>query len=604
MITLKKLQWDNCFSYGSNNSIDLNDTTLTQLLGKNGAGKSSIPLILEEVLFNKNSKGIKKAEIQNREFNKGYNIFLDFAVENEKYRVEVRRSRGTIKVKLYRGKEDISSHTATNTYKTLEQVLGLDFKTFSQLVYQSTNASLQFLTTTDANRKKFLVDLFGVEEYGKYYEVFREVSKEINTKLTTLSAKSDTILKWLEDNKLESTNILPELNLPKISEEDEKELRSLRLDFENISEKNKKIRENNTYKELLRNISPTDFTLVGDEEKGIQSYDDLMTEVGVNRRIIQESAKEIAHLSSLKKECPTCQQEVNPTVIQNLKNLSVQKSQKAESEVSSLEVEIDRIKSLNSIIANKQKKQKDFEDLYGRVDQTLSSDLLDGEQLERSIEELRAKLNETSKKLKETIDENSRRQKHNTRIQVIEEQTAEFERELEGIEKELSEQEKISTNLEVLKRAFSTNGLIAYKLENLVKEFEDLTNEYLAELSDGRFNINFVVENDKLNVSLSDNGNNVDILALSSGELARVNTATLISIRKLMSSISKSRINVLFLDEVINVLDEMGREKLVEVLLSEEGLNTYIVSHGWTHPLLEKVEVVKEDNISLSLIHI
>ena len=598
MITLKKLQWDNCFSYGSNNSIDLNDTTLTQLLGKNGAGKSSIPLILEEVLFNKNSKGIKKAEIQNREFNKGYNIFLDFAVEDEKYRVEVRRSRGTIKVKLYRGKEDISSHTATNTYKTLEQVLGLDFKTFSQLVYQSTNASLQFLTTTDANRKKFLVDLFGVEEYGKYYEVFREVSKEINTKLTTLSAKSDTILKWLEDNKLESTNILPELNLPKISEEDEKELRSLRLDFENISEKNKKIRENNTYKELLRNISPTDFTLVGDEEKGIQSYDDLMTEVGVNRRIIQESAKEIAHLSSLKKECPTCQQEVNPTVIQNLKSLSVQKSQKAESEVSSLEVEIDRIKSLNSIIANKQKKQKDFEDLYGRVDQTLSSDLLDGEQLERSIEELRAKLNETSKKLKETIDENSRRQKHNTRIQVIEEQTTEFERELEGIEKELSEQEKISTNLEVLKRAFSTNGLIAYKLENLVKEFEDLTNEYLAELSDGRFNINFVVENDKLNVSLSDNGNNVDILALSSGELARVNTATLISIRKLMSSISKSRINVLFLDEVINVLDEMGREKLVEVLLSEEGLNTYIVSHGWTHPLLEKVEVIKEDNIS------
>ena len=598
MITLKKLQWDNCFSYGSNNSIDLNDTTLTQLLGKNGAGKSSIPLILEEVLFNKNSKGIKKAEIQNREFNKGYNIFLDFAVEDEKYRVEVRRSRGTIKVKLYRGKEDISSHTATNTYKTLEQVLGLDFKTFSQLVYQSTNASLQFLTTTDANRKKFLVDLFGVEEYGKYYEVFREVSKEINTKLTTLSAKSDTILKWLEDNKLESTNILPELNLPKISEEDEKELRSLRLDFENISEKNKKIRENNQYKELLSNISPTDFTLIGDEEKGVQSYDDLMTEVGVNRRIIQESAKEIAHLSSLKKECPTCQQEVNPTVIQNLKNLSVQKSQKAESDVSSLEVEIDRIKSLNSVITSKQKKQKDFEDLYGRVDQTLSSDLLDGNQLERSIEELRAKLNETSKKLKETIDENSRRQKHNTRIQVIEEQTAEFERELEGIEKELSEQEKISTNLEVLKRAFSTNGLIAYKLENLVKEFEDLTNEYLAELSDGRFNINFVVENDKLNVSLSDNGNNVDILALSSGELARVNTATLISIRKLMSSISKSRINVLFLDEVINVLDEMGREKLVEVLLSEEGLNTYIVSHGWTHPLLEKVEVVKEDNIS------
>ena len=127
---------------------------------------------------------------------------------------------------------------------------------------------------------------------------------------------------------------------------------------------------------------------------------------------------------------------------------------------------------------------------------------------------------------------------------------------------------------------------------------EELVNTYLAELSDGRFTLEFVVSNDKLNVVITDGGHTVDILALSSGELARVNTATLIAIRKLMSSISKSRLNILFLDEVINVLDEAGREKLVEVLLQEEELNTYIVSHGWTHPLLEKIEIVKNGNIS------
>ena len=598
MITLKKLQWDNCFSYGSNNSIDLNDTTLTQLVGKNGAGKSSIPLILEEVLFNKNSKGIKKADIQNREYNKGYNITLDFSVEDNKYRIEVKRSRGTIKVKLFENNLDISSHTATNTYKTVEEILGLDFKTFSQLVYQNTTASLQFLTATDANRKKFLVDLFGVDEYTKFYETFRTVAKTVSVKINEIQGRCSTIEKWLEDNILETTNILPELDLPKISEEDEKALRSLQLDFENISQKNKKIRENNVYKKLLADISPNDFTLKGEEEKGIRSYDDLQSELGANQRIIKDSAKEIAHLSSLKGECPTCHQQVKDTVIQNLKNLSVLKSQEAESDVRSLEQRIEQIKMINSIVTSKRKMQRDFEDLYGRVDKTLPAEPLDANELESNINLLRSKLNTISKKLKETIDENSKRQRHNTRIQVILEQTDEFKRQLEELEKDLSEQEKVNTNLEILKRAFSTNGLVAYKLENLVKEFEDLTNEYLAELSDGRFNINFVVENDKLNVNLSDNGAIVDILALSSGELARVNTATLISIRKLMSSISKSRINVLFLDEVINVLDDLGREKMVEVLLEEEGLNTYIVSHGWTHPLLEKIEVVKEKDIS------
>ena len=598
MITLKKLQWDNCFSYGSNNSIDLNDSTLTQLVGTNGTGKSSIPLVIEEALFNKNSKGIKKADIQNRAYNKGYNIFLDFSVETKPYRVEVRRSRGSIKVKLFSNKEDISSHTATNTYKTLEGILGLDFKTFSQLVYQSTSASLQFLTATDANRKKFLVDLFGVDEYTKYYDIFRDITKGITTEINELTGQSNTIIKWLCDNKLSNTILLSKLNLPENSDEDEKALRSLTVDFENIRQKNQKINENNTYKELLANISTTDFKLVGEEQDGVQSYDDVMADIGANKRIVQDSAKEIIHLDGLEEECPTCHQKVDPGVIQNLKNQSQARSQKAESEVVHDEVVVARIKRLNSIIETKEKKQREFEDLFTRVDYELPSSILDGEELKGKIDGLNKSINRTKAQLREIINENTRREQHNTRIQVILEQTGEFEKELKGVKESLLEQEKVSTNLEVLKRAFSTNGLVAYKLENLVKELEDLANEYLAELSDGRFNINFVVANDKLNVDLSDNGSSVDILALSSGELARVNTATLIAIRKLMSSISKSRINVLFLDEVINVLDEMGREKLIEVLLAEEGLNTYIVSHGWTHPLLEKIEVIKENNIS------
>ena len=158
MITLKKLTWSNCFSYGSDNELDLNDNIVTQLVGTNGTGKSSIPLILEEVLFNKNSKGIKKADIPNREVNNGYDISLTFDVVDDKYKIDVVR-RASIKVKLYKNGEDISSHTATNTYKTVEEILGLDFKTFTQIVYQNTNTSLQFLTATDTNRKKFLIDL-------------------------------------------------------------------------------------------------------------------------------------------------------------------------------------------------------------------------------------------------------------------------------------------------------------------------------------------------------------------------------------------------------------------------------------------------------------
>ncbi len=220
MITLKRLEWDNCFSYGKQNSLNLNQSTLTQLVGTHGTGKSSLPLIIEEVLYNKNITGIKKADIQNRFQNAGYSIKLTFSVEDKEYKIDENRSRGSIKVKLYEDGKDISSHTATNTYKTVQEILGLDFKTFTQLVYQNTNASLQFLTATDANRKKFLIELLNLEDYVEYYDVFRELSRQLGQDISKLDGNEKTIVKWLNDNKLEDTTIVPMKKLPEYSEID------------------------------------------------------------------------------------------------------------------------------------------------------------------------------------------------------------------------------------------------------------------------------------------------------------------------------------------------------------------------------------------------
>ena len=595
MIILKKLKWDNCFSYGKENNLDLDNSTLTQLVGTNGTGKSSLPLIIEEVLYNKNSKGIKKADIQNRFQNAGYSINLTFSVDDREYEIDVNRSRGSIKVKLYEDGDDISSHTATNTYKTVQEILGLDFKTFTQLVYQNTNASLQFLTATDANRKKFLIELLNLEDYVEYYDVFRELSRQMGQEISALDGKEKTIVKWLNDNKLDDTTIAPMKKLPEYSEIDEKELRSLSINFENIAEKNQKINENNTYKGLFAQL---DMKLIQSSLEEPESYHDLISQKGRLGGYVSEWEKKEAKYRNLGGNCPTCEQPVDAVFVQRLIIDAEQQVERHKEQVQELDTEIQsRIEEKNKYEKYMTEK-REFEDLHSRIDRDLPSETLDGSDLSNKISELKRKITDAKSQIQKIAEENEETTRKNTRIQVILEQTKEFEDELEAVTSKLSEIEEKSGHIEVLKKAFSTNGLIAYKIENMVKDLEDLANDYLGELSDGRFSINFVVTNDKLNVEVTDNGKIIDITALSSGELTRVNTATLVAIRKLMSSISKSRINVLFLDEVINVLDEQGREKLVEVLLQEEGLNTYIVSHGWTHPLLEKIEVIKEDNIS------
>lgn len=594
MITLKKLQWSNCFSYGPDNEIDLDDTTVTQIIGTNGMGKSSIPLIIEEALYNKNSKGIKKADIPNRYINDGYSITLSFTKDEDRYEIDIIR-KSTIKVKLLKNGTDISSHTATNTYKSIQELIGVDFKTFSQIVYQNTNASLQFLTATDTNRKKFLIDLLHLDNYVALFETFKSSARTSALEIAKLTGEVEMVEKWLESNDLKDATILPMLNLEIETDDDEKQLRSLSLELLNISEKNKKISTNNTYKDLLSKINIDGAQRLPPLQK--KSYDTLQAEVGELRATQSFLTKEINKLEATPDVCSSCGQKIPKDSFEDLLESHGAALETAKQKLSSATALVKEIKTNNEELDRREKLESEWRELYRSIDNSLPSEIIEKEDLQEQISDVSLRIDKAKKKIDEITKENEKRTLSNNRISIIQDQRDSFVEKLNIASEKLSEIETLNSNLEVLKKAFSTNGLLAYKIENLVKELEELTNTYLAELSDGRFTLEFIVVNDKLNVQVTDNENVVDILALSSGELARVNTATLLAIRKLMSSISKSRLNVLFLDEVTNVLDDAGREKLVEVLLKEE-LNTYVVSHGWTHPLLEKVEVVKKGNVS------
>ena len=425
---------------------------------------------------------------------------------------------------------------------------------------------MQFLTATDTNRKKFLIDLLHLDAYVELFEIFKEASRESATKITELSTEATTIEKWLSNNKLESTIVLPMLDLDINTEDDEKSFRSLSIELENISEKNKKILQNNQYKDMLSRIDINQVQSALQQLPPAESYDKYQSDVGQLNAGIKSANGMLDKLLRLEDKCPTCEQDIDTEFKNELVLLERNKLSKLDSDKDFNEDMIRQIKRNNNARGNLSKAEKEWEDLYRGIDSDLPSQILDKEALADNLVELETKLRAAKTELAKIAKENEARTKSNTRIEIIQAQTDGFIEKLNKAKAVLAQQAQLDSNLDVLKKAFSTNGLLAYKIENLVKELEELTNQYLAELSDGRFTLQFIVSNDKLNVQITDNEVIVDILALSSGELARV-------------------------------IDDAGREKLVEVLLAED-LNTYAVSHGWTHPLLEKIEVVKQGNIS------
>lgn len=592
-VVLQSIEWSKCFSFGESNFISLSGEPLTQIIAPNGYGKSSIPLVMEESLYNKNSKGIKKSDIPNRLLDGSYDIKHTFSVDNDTYEVITERKSG-IKIKLLKNGEDISSHTATNTFKQIEELIGIDFKTFQQLVYQSTNSSLQFLTATDTNRKKFLIDLFDLSEYTKLFEVFKEAAKHLGLEVNTLESRIDTINKWVKNN---STLDLVKYDLEEIPERPDfgTEMGDLNSKLSNIKSHNSAIQKNNLLKKQLAEIDIEELRSVNVTKT---SYDEYQGEIGELKSAKSAADAVLKKLKGLEDKCPTCLQDIDRNFYDDLLLQNTTDSATYAGRIELLEAGIASIKKDNRLFDMTQEQIKEWEQLNKMIDPTLDNSLLSASDIEEELQVIKNTLAKVDAEITKLTAANNEAMKHNSKIEIYLEQNEAFAAQL----KEAKEQVWVLTdklkNLEVLKKSFSTNGLIAYKLENLVKDLEVFTNEYLSELSDGRFTIEFSISSDKLNVVVTDEGKEISINAPSSGEMARINISTLLAIRKLMSGISKNTINVLFLDEVISVLDDYGRERLVEVLLREDGLNTFLVSHGWEHPLLTKLVIKKKDSIS------
>lgn len=595
MIRFKEMRWSNVFSYGPNNKINFSEQPLLQLIGKNGNGKTSIALILEEVLFNKNSKGIKKAAILNRySKEKHYTIELDFNIGDDEYTIATRRG-STQTVSLTKNGQDVSAHTATGTYKFIEDLLGWDHKKFTQIVNQSSASSLEFLTATDSNRKKFLIELLDLTQYITAGDHFKDKAKELENELKIAQGKL-SVVQTLINNTKDTTLVRKIVPAPLVQDLTglQKNIASIEHTLTTITEQNKKIVQNNKYKEILDSII---LPVLG--QKPEDNRQTLLAEKAQNNAYASAAKKIIAKFENLRECCPTCDQKIDTTKVVALLNENKLIATHASVNNKSIDEQVSAIEqSLNAWDAKK-KIHIDYEQYHSLYDATMPNKVLDRDALISEKVSLQTKQEGMLREATTRGQEISSALAWNARVDAAEEQLNKAKSQKDILLVEESGIKAKKALMDVLVKTFSTSGLVAYKIECLVKDLEELTNKYLAEFSDGRFQITFQLNgSDKLNVIITDNGNDVEIVELSNGERARVNISALLAIRKLLQDLSSNQTNLLFLDEVIENLDVHGKEKLVEVLLEETHLNTVLVSHGFTHPLLEKVSVVKDNNIS------
>lgn len=607
-----ELGFENMLSYRDRTSINFQEPGVTVVTGPNGAGKSSIPTILEELLYNKNSHGLTKQEIPHRySESQHYSGYVVFVQDNDTYKV-VKTVKSTQKLQLFKNGEDVSSHTATQTYQSIEQIIGLDFNTFSKLVNQSMDSSLDFLSATDQKRKEFLVSLQNLERYYEVEEAIKADKKKVDAQLAQASARVTTQRKWLQ-----SLDIPPIMDLvpePTTQEIDlwNAEIQQCRQEMGEIkTQLNYADSNNQRISAHKQKVASAVAQVNRAKQNAIQKFIDCAQPPETSKlpKITYDLGQLSSRMADIKQkhaklkaeaqvtQCPTCKSSLDRSQTVKLANELAQEYKLLKTEAEQLQ----ESKQFLETYEQYQKAQEEVARTTEVLNQLESEDVgtpIDVAALQEAYKKLEAQIKTLEANISQRNKEVSQARRANDEIKASNaaresklEQAKQYKTDLEESEQVESELSQKSQDLGLLQK--STKDLVGYKIESNIKVFESLINHNLQELSDGQFGIGFELDKTKLGVVVFDHGTRVSLKALSSGEKSLVHVATLLAIRDTMVHSYGEDLNLLFLDEVISVLDPEKKDVLVSLLLKITNMSIFLVSHGYSNQLTKSLLVEK-----------
>lgn len=188
-LNLKSVEFKNFLSYGNRpNKVDFLPGVNLVLgydheTGKsNASGKSSFLETVPFALFGKLERGNKKDQIINWKNRKECEVNLDFSKDDNNYRI----TRG-IKPNvfdIYENGSLINKPSHVKDYQSiLEEIIGLNYKTFISIFHSNINSSFNILSMKKPEKRTFIEKVFGLELYTNIIKVCNSKISKVNTKL-------------------------------------------------------------------------------------------------------------------------------------------------------------------------------------------------------------------------------------------------------------------------------------------------------------------------------------------------------------------------------------------------------------------------------------
>jgi len=634
MILLKKIHATD-FMVLSKVETRLDGLGVTLVLGENrdsggadsnGVGKSTLFEALTWGLWGQTSWGEKTAVI--RKGADAATVTIDFQLLRGKqvvheYKISRRRTPSATTLKLYKDGKESKGKTATHRQELIADILGLDMTTYLATTYFDQSYTANFLDLSNEARQTLLLR---VADPGLKLEAARE---RIRGDLAALDADIEALEGRME--RLQGS----------IEGQDLGRLRGLKDQWEaeratTVQDLKRKLKETtkardpqlDAQRQLVSDLDEQAEALEGNgsEEASARAIkaklqDDLEANIGeradlrVRTRAVDQRVELLKdQIRSIEDDdiCPNCGTPTTATTVQDHIQEIREAINTAEEGYRPLAEEDERLRAVKTTLEGQ---IRDIEELQVILTEQ-------GAERVRKLQEAREALG-----VLRTLEsaENARRRRAeslNAQLRTAEDganpyiaEITEGQRKRKQWEEQLVEAQgkiqkagKRRAYIDFWRHGFSEAGLKNALLDGAVAQIATAANEYLSVLSDSDITIALSAQSETKSGTVR---NRIGVVYYiegtedvrpSGGQRKRVQIALAMAFSKLLKSNAKEHINVLIIDEILDGLDQEGKNRVMELLSKIRSLtNLFVISHD---PTIKNAEhdrvwtIIKEGSVA------
>lgn len=560
MIHFKQVSYKNFLSTGNTPNVILLDRVPSAIItGANGAGKSTVLDAITFGLYGKPYRNINKPQLVNTVNEKNSIVEVEFNVNNVEYKV-IRGIKPAV-FEIWQSGRLLNHDAAAKDYQSkLEEIIGLNYKAFTQIVILGSARYQSFMDLSSNDRRVIIEEILDITVFSKMNAVLKSRSQN-----NELEIRENDYQKEITKTKISAQKGLIQNLLNRSKESEDK-----------IEQERSKVY---AQIELLDSqIEAVDSDIAQLPAVNLNELNNKMSEAKMKGREIQNKVSDLEKKIEFYQTTDTCHS-CNQSITEETKT----------TQLSNLNGEKDKLDKLKPLLFDA------FQSLTCKIEEaTTTVSQLASMQQSRSTytsekKALTALLNTLTSTTKES-DEDS--------LEEAKQLLKSFDKELKVKEKNNLHLVEMRHNYEICKILLKDDGIKSKIIKQYLPVMNNLVNQHLDRMG---ANYSFNLDESFTEVIKSRYRDTFSYASFSEGEKQRIDLALMFTWREIAKLKNSVNTNLLILDEIgDSSMDGEGTDVLWEMIEQMSDSNVFVISHKTSNidKFSSHIEFIKDGNFS------